>query len=162
MSDTTNLIQGADIFEAFNGHRFDVALRIAADEYKKQIAEEMLTVNAVNKMQFKYGQVVRLGKAPIMARILNADASFGIIVGHMSLEERLFKDDADGSYRERIKERDTYRVHQSSRNPFIGTDAAMIHKLDSWDGVPDELKEYKIRINVSGRRYVSYTIKTFI
>lgn len=156
------MINSGEIIDIFD-NKLERALKIAEQVYTNSVQERSTLIDYMNTKEFKFGQVVRIVSQPAIAHVLGCTAKYGIIVGHRDIEKPLFKDpEKNAIWDGDRKERDTYRIHQDKRNPFIGTDAKYIQKIDSWDEVPEELKEYKMRIYVTSRKYVSHTIKTFI
>lgn len=155
------------ISEFFN-EKEEVAVRAARKQYQEDIQKKLATIDFLDKKEFKYGQVVKIVSHAPMAQMIGCVAEYGIIVGHMVHEDELKPhtkygtNEIDYDYMERNKERDPYRVYQSKRNPFIGTNVNSIQKVESWDEVPEEFKMYQLRIYVAHGRYIPLDIETTI
>lgn len=144
------MIDQYNVSNAFKFDKLELAMKTAKDAYLKSVDDRVRLIEEMNKMDFKFGQVVRIVSHSNIAHMLGSVAEYGIIVGHNSLEP------------DRTSNHFYYRVHYSNRNPFTGVDADSIQPITNWDEVPDELKEYKIRIYITLRKYLTHTIKTFI
>lgn len=163
-----NSVELKSFIKEFFDAKEEVAIKAARKQYRERIQNELDLIEYLDKKEFKYGQIVKIVSHTGMDRLMNCTAKYGIIVGSMVYENEIKPftkygtNEVDYDYIEHTKQRDPYRVYQSRRNSFIGTNADSIEKVESWDEVPEELKTYEFRIYVAHGRYIPLDIKTFI